>query len=308
MTENIIDHATETINAGSKSFAAAARLFDEPTRRSAVMLYAWCRYCDDVIDGQTLGHGQVDGRRDGAAERIAELEAMTRRVYRGEPVENRNLRALAEVVRRHAIPERFPMEHLAGFRMDVEGHRFRTIEDTLRYSYGVAGAVGIMMAMIMGVRDDHVLDRACDLGIAFQLTNIARDIIEDAQIGRIYLPEDWLAEAGIPSGKITAPQYRAALAGCAGRLLSLADQYYDSAAAGISALPLRSAWAIATARAVYRQIGDKVIASGARAWDSRVSTSRRDKLRHVVGGAMLALASRRGRPIPRAADLWTRPR
>ena len=308
MSEAAVEQATDTINAGSKSFAAAARLFDEPTRRSAVMLYAWCRHCDDVVDGQVLGHGQVGGERDGAAQRLAELEELTRRAYRGERMTAPNFQALQYVVQRHAIPERFPLEHLAGFRMDVDGHRFSSIEDTLHYCYGVAGVVGIMMAMIMGVRDEEVLDRACDLGIAFQLTNIARDIVEDAQIGRVYLPEHWLTAAGIPPGAVAAPEHRAALAGCARRLLALADAYYDSAGVGVGALPLRSAWAIATARGVYRQIGDKVIARGSNAWDSRTNTSRNDKLRHIVGGAVLALGSRRSKPTARSAELWTRPR
>lgn len=308
MSDSTVQHATATINAGSKSFAAAARLFDEPTRRSAVMLYAWCRHCDDAIDGQVLGRGQVGGEREAAAARLADLEELTRRAYRGESMRDPNFQAFAEVTRRHAIPERYPLEHLAGFRMDVEGHRFATVEDTLRYCYGVAGVVGIMMAIIMGVRDEDVLDRACDLGVAFQLTNIARDIVEDAQIGRAYLPEDWLADAGIPLSRLGAPQHREALAGSARRLLAMADAYYDSAGVGIAALPLRSAWAIATARGVYREIGEKVIARGPRAWDSRASTTRAEKLRHVMGGAALALASRRTSPIPRPADLWTRPR
>jgi phytoene synthase len=308
MSDSTVDHATAAINAGSQSFAAAARLFDGPTRRSAVMLYSWCRHCDDVIDGQVLGHGQVGGDRHGAAERLAELEQQTRRVYRGDAITDPNFRALAEVVRRHAIPQRFPLEHLDGFRMDVEGQRFLNLEDTLRYSYAVAGVVGIMMALIMGVRDEDVLDRACDLGIAFQLTNIVRDVVEDAQIGRVYLPEAWLAEEGVPTGQVAAPQHRPAVAACASRLLETADLYYESAGAGIPALPLRSAWAIATARGVYRRIGEKVIARGAAAWDSRTRTGRRDKLRHVIGGAALALASRRGRPAARNPALWARPR
>src|SRR5690606_37267384 len=98
----------------------------------------------------------------------------------GEPSDEYIFEALRRVISRHQIPHRHPQELLTGFEMDVEARRYRTIEETLDYCYHVAGVVGVMMAMIMGVRDKVVLDRACDLGIAFQLTNIARDVIDDA--------------------------------------------------------------------------------------------------------------------------------
>ena len=96
------------------------------------------------------------------------------------------------------MPHRYPLEHLDGFVMDVEGREYHTLTDTVEYCYHVAGVVGVMMAYIMGVRDEPTLDRATDLGLAFQLTNICRDVVEDAEVGRVYLPLDWLTEAGVP--------------------------------------------------------------------------------------------------------------
>jgi phytoene synthase len=308
MSITVVEHATQSINVGSKSFAAAAKLFDEQTRQSAVMLYAWCRYCDDVVDGQDHGHGQVDGDRTASEARLRELEDLTRRAYAREPMNEPAFAAFQQVIQRHAIPERYPLEHLAGFRMDVEERVYYRLDDTLEYCYHVAGVVGIMMAMLMGARDEDTLDRACDLGMAFQLTNIARDIVEDARIDRIYLPREWLNEVGIPASEVADPVHRSRLAILAQRLVELAEPYYDSAATGIADLPLRSAWSIATARAVYREIGLKVNARGPKAWDSRVSTSTADKLRLVIRGALRALASRAGRSSPRPANLWTRSR
>ncbi|MBH3439386.1 15-cis-phytoene synthase CrtB [Pseudomonas luteola] len=308
MNTAVVEHATQSINVGSKSFAAAAKLFDEQTRQSAVMLYAWCRHCDDVVDGQDHGHGQVEGDRTASEARLQELEDLTRRAYAGEPMSEPAFAAFQQVIQRHAIPERYPLEHLAGFRMDVEERVYYRLDDTLQYCYHVAGVVGVMMAMLMGARDEDTLDRACDLGMAFQLTNIARDIVEDARIGRIYLPREWLDEVGIPVTELADPGHRVRLATLAQRLVAMAEPYYDSAATGIADLPLRSAWSIATARAVYREIGLKVNARGPSAWDSRVSTSTVDKLRLVIRGALRALASRAGRSSPRPADLWTRPR
>lgn len=308
MNDQVIKHATQTINVGSKSFAAAAKLFDERTRQSAVMLYAWCRHCDDVIDGQTLGHSQLAGDRSSGDARLAELVDLTERAYAGEPMSDPAFAAFQQVVQRHGIPREYPLEHLAGFRMDVQGYRYQTLDDTLLYCYRVAGVVGLMMARVMGVEAEATLDRACDLGLAFQLTNIARDIVEDAQVGRVYLPADWLAEMGIPVDEVALPRHRPALAQLAARLIDLAEPYYRSASQGLRDLPFRSAWSIATAHGVYRQIGIEVKARGAAAWEARVSTSRVQKLQFLLGGAVLALASRRMRVRPRSAALWVRPR
>ncbi len=308
MNDQLIDCSTQAINVGSKSFAAAAKLFDERTRQSAVMLYAWCRHCDDVIDGQTLGHGQVDGDRSTGEARLAELVDLTERAYAGEPMQDPAFAAFQQVIQRHQIPKAYPLEHLAGFRMDVQGYHYQTFDDTLLYCYRVAGVVGLMMARVMGAEAEATLDRACDLGLAFQLTNIARDIVEDAAIGRVYLPADWLAEAGIPADGVGLLHKRPALALLSARLVDLAEPYYLSASQGLRDLPLRSAWSIATAHGIYRQIGVEVKARGAAAWDSRVSTSKGQKLQFLLGGAVLALASRRMQVRPRPVSLWKRPR
>ena len=192
--------------------------------------------------------------------------------------------------------------------MDVQDYRYQTLDDTLLYCYRVAGVVGLMMAKVMGAEAEATLDRACDLGLAFQLTNIARDIVEDAEIGRVYLPADWLAEVGIPADQIGMPYNRPALALLAARLVDLAEPYYLSASQGLRDLPLRSAWSIATAHGVYRQIGVEVKARGAAAWDTRVSTTSAQKLQFLLGGGVLALASRRMQLTPRPDSLWIRPR
>ncbi|MDB5748119.1 MAG: phytoene/squalene synthase family protein [Massilia sp.] len=307
MSEALLNHATETIKVGSKSFAAAARLFDPATRRSVLMLYAWCRHCDDVVDGQELGSSTLAPSQIDPARELAILREQTARAYAGDAMNDPAFAAFQEVALRHAIAPRFAFDHLDGFAMDVAGARYDTIEDTLRYCYHVAGVVGLMMASIMGAKDPAVLDRACDLGLAFQLTNIARDIVDDARNGRCYLPAEWLREAGIPPEEVGLPRHRVPLARVAARLVDYAEPYYDSAAAGIQALPLRSSWAIATARNVYRQIGIEVKARGPRAWDERVGTSKATKLWLLARGGLTALGSRVGTTGVRPAHLWQRP-
>ncbi len=314
MNADVQAYADRSISRGSQSFAAASRLFDEATRRDVAKLYAWCRYCDDVVDGQEGGHGSVV-RENTASDRLDVLEAETRAALAGGIVAHPVFACLAEVARRHGIPDRLPLAHLAGFRMDVEQRRFPTLGDLMFYCYGVAGVVGMMITYVMTDRATRAradfgdtLDRACDLGLAFQLTNIARDVIDDADAGRVYLPLEWLTDSGISPEKVSAPANRAAVAGVAARLVEAAEPYYASARGGIGALPLRAAWAVDAARGVYRAIGCKVVERGPAAWDFRVSTSRSEKLRHLAEGGTGALLSRVERKAPRPSELWTRPR
>ncbi len=289
--DEAVAEAKQTIEKGSKSFAAAARLFEPAMRADAVLLYAWCRHCDDVIDGQDLGYAAATGPTETATARLDRLRCRTRAALDGT-ADDAVFAGFAGVMRRHAIPVRHALDHLDGFAMDVAGRQYETLEETLAYCHGVAGVVGIMMAYIMSIRDAPTLQRAADLGLAFQLTNIARDIVDDAAVGRIYLPSTWLNEAGIPRDALHLPQHRGALAGVARRLIDTAEPYYASAMIGIGRLPPRAAWAIATAHGVYRAIGATVVARGPQAWDRRASTSTMQKLGYVVKGGGQALAAR----------------
>jgi phytoene synthase len=295
------------IRDGSKSFFGAARLFDPRTRESAFLLYAWCRHCDDQVDGEALGFRQGPGARLPAQERLARLLDETRRALRGEAAGDPVFQALQRVTARHAIPERYPLELLEGFAMDVEGRRYASPEDLFLYCYHVAGVVGLMMAHVMGVREAATLQRAADLGIALQLTNVARDVLEDSAVGRVYLPLVWLDEAGVPATAIAERRYRPALVRVVARLLAAADGFYASGDEGIRQLPFRSAWAVATARGVYSEIGARVRRLGERAWDERIVGPRRRKLTLLAVGLAQALRAagwrRRISEPPRPA-LW----
>lgn len=283
---DVLANSEQMIAVGSKSFAAAARLFAPQTRADAVMLYAWCRHADDVVDGQELGHNAALPQDQDASERLDTLTADTRAALDGKRSGDPVFEALRQVVQRNHIPHRHPLELLKGFEMDVSGRVYVSREDTLDYCYHVAGVVGVMMAMIMGVRDGAVLDRASDLGLGFQLTNIARDIIDDARVGRVYLPAEWLRAEGIEQIDPDNTEQRKVLHGLALRLLDEAEPYYASAYAGLPALPFRSAWAVAAARRVYRDIGMQLRKRGYRAWEGRVSTSKSRKV--VLLGFALA--------------------
>jgi phytoene synthase len=244
--------------------------------------------------------------------KLAEMRERTEQALFGKPMQQPEFLALQRVVELYSIPHRYPHELLDGFAMDVDRRRFHTLDDVLEYCYHVAGVVGLMMAHIMGSRDQSALRHAADLGLALQMTNIARDVVHDASIGRIYLPLEWLDEAGIEPAEISDPRHRAALHRVAMRLLREADRYYASGDRGLAYLGFRSAWAVGTARHVYSQIGCLVERRGVRAWDRRAIVPRwRQRL--WVGRALLkALHCRVARESwLRAAeprDLWTRAR
>lgn len=307
MTDAVLVQSRQAIKLGSKSFAAAARLFSAETRKDVVMLYAWCRHCDDFIDGQTLGRQAESDFRNGQRARLEHLKAKTAQALSGAASDDPNFEALRRVVVRHEIPERHLQELLDGFAMDVDQRRYEAIGDTLEYCYGVAGVVGVMVSMIMGARDPAVLDRASDLGFAFQLTNIARDVIEDARMGRVYIPAEILARHGVESVDADDRDQWPRLHAAALDLLIVADDYYASALVGLSALPLRSAWATAAARRVYRDIGERLRRQGPEAWEGRVSTSAARKIVLLAASVTDVVASRI-RPTERPREnLWRRP-
>ncbi|CAN5182754.1 phytoene/squalene synthase family protein [soil metagenome] len=310
------DESAAIIAAGSQSFAAASRLLPRDIRQRAQMLYAWCRWCDDVMDGQELGHGALVLTSAERADRLAELRERTQAALASPaPAQGLPFRALQLAAAGGGegaalrIAPRWTVEHLEGFAMDVEPRPFADLDALLLYCWRVAGVVGVMMALVMDVAADDLatLRRAQDLGLAFQLTNIARDVCEDARNGRVYLPVDWLAEVGLgpePEG-LLKPESAPAVADVVRRLVEAAEPYYRSSGAGLPVLSLSCAWGIATARGVYREIGREVARGGVETLARRVSTSGTQKAVLALTALGPALGSRLPlRPEPRP-DLWT---
>lgn len=268
----IVATARETIARGSKSFSLASRLFDRRTRERAWLLYAWCRACDDLADGQELG-GALG--RGGEIDRIRNL---TDRALAGEWVGEASFDGLRLLRAEVPIPRALIDDHIAGFALDAEGWRPKTEADLLRYCHHVAGAVGEMMALVMGVapEDADTMKRADDLGIAFQLANIARDVTEDAAAGRCYLPQQWLDDAR------PLPELKR-------RLVDLAAHHEASARIGANRLPFRSRWAVLAAAGIYGEIGREVARRGDADPDGRVVISRSAKLGWMVRALRQAL-------------------
>lgn len=304
----LVDTARASIARGSKSFAAASTLFAPVVRERAWLLYAWCRACDDLVDGQDHGHGRTVV--DDARERVARVRMLSDMALDGQPTGDPAFDALGVVAAEVGLPRRFVHDVIDGFQLDADDWHPRSEDDLYRYCYHVAGAVGCLMAVVMGVSpdDEATLDRACDLGLAFQLANIARDIEEDDRVARCYLPDDWLAEMDVPPGQHMKPWVRDRLVVLARRLATRAQLHEDSARVGTKALSFRSAWAVLAAAGIYGDIARAVAARGAQAWDHRVTTGKAAKLAWIAKAAVQA--ARRGAIADRPRDqrLWTRPR
>jgi 15-cis-phytoene synthase len=282
------------IRHGSKSFHAASKLLPARVRDPALALYAFCRLADDAVD--------LNAEKPAA---VLSLHDRLDRAYAGRPVDSPADRAFAAMVAAHAMPRALPEALLEGFAWDAVGRRYATLSELRAYSARVASAVGAMMTVLMGVREADALARACDLGVAMQLTNIARDVGEDAAEGRLYLPLDWLAEAGIdPEAFLAAPQPSPALAGVVRRLLAEAQRLYFRAEAGIAALPLGARPAIYAARLIYAEIGHRVRAAGHDSVTRRAVTSKGRKVA-LAGEALVRAAA--ASAMPRSAVLHAPP-
>ena len=281
--------ARQSIARGSKSFAAASRLFDRQTRERVWLLYAWCRACDDLADAQD--HGGQLGDQSGADERLATIRRLTHAAFAGTPTGNPSFDALGLLTRETGITPAMAEDAIAGFALDTAGWRPASEADMLRYCFHVAGAVGVMMAAVMGVspRDEDTLARACDLGIAFQLANIARDVAEDHAAGRCYLPGDWLAEAGITREALMERQHRAPLARMVQRLCALEARYAASARVGAARLAFRQRWAVLSAAGIYGAIARQAERRGEAALTGRITIPSGAKLAQVARALVRSL-------------------
>jgi phytoene synthase len=273
----------------SKSFALAAKLLPAACRDDAAVLYAWCRRADDAID---------DAGSESQSAALGRLERELADVYRGVTLSDPLLRAFAEVVRARQIPVEYPRALLAGMAMDQGPVAYATLAELITYCCRVAGTVGLMMCHVLGVRHALALRHAADLGIGMQLTNICRDVHEDWQRGRLYLPRQLLSEqAGhrviSPSHGELTPQVAGHLRPVVVQLLALAERYYASGDRGLYYLAPRCAFSVRTARLVYSRIGAELAARGHDVLGARARVSTAHKLGLCLSAGFATVCSPR---------------
>ena len=276
-----LDHCREAIRTGSLSFFAASKLLPASVRDPALVLYAFCRLADDEVD-----------EGDHKAEAVLSLRDRLDLAYAGTPRNAPEDRAFAAIIEEFDMPRALPEALLEGLAWDAQGRTYDDLSGLRDYSARVASAVGAMMCVLMRVRDADALARACDLGVAMQLTNIARDVGEDARAGRIYLPMNWMAEAQIePANFLHDPLPTDEVRRMVARLLSEADRLYARSEAGIGALPVKARMGIWAARLIYAGIGKQVRRQGHDSVSMRARTSKAQKIGWMAQASARAATS-----------------
>ncbi len=252
--------------AQGRSFHLASRLLPAQARADAALLYHFCRLVDDLAD-----------EADDAVQARANLDLLLRELDGDSP--RPLVAAVLAMAERTGMDLGAARELIAGVLSDLDEVRVADDRELLRYCYRVAATVGVMMCPVLGVREAVAMPFAIDLGIGMQLTNICRDVKEDAELGRRYLP----AARGADVQRVT------------GELLQLADQYYESGERGLHFIPLRCRMAIAVAARVYRAIGRRLLRRGGDPMQGRTVVPVWEKLWNAVV-ALVLLPTHRAAP------------
>ncbi len=251
------DQAIAVLRSHGRSFYFASRLLGSTYRSRAARLYAFCRYVDDLVDESSDQHN--------AANEIKQLKHSLQRGHSSKPCVMNTIALMQELSMPFA-----PVESLiSGVHSDLSTRMIKDEAELLHYAFEVAGTVGLMMCFILDVRDTNAWPFAIDLGIAMQLTNIARDVGEDAAKGRVYLPANWLG--GLSAADVLNPNLKQqqTLQQATQRMLKLADVYYQSGLAGVGYLPPSARYGIVVAAKVYREIGEVVAEADYCSWNRR---------------------------------------
>lgn len=255
--------------ASGSSFYYSFLFLPAERRRAITALYAFCREVDDVVDEAT--DLQV------AQTRLAWWRAEIGRLFAGDP-QHPVTRALAPAVQRFRVTAPLLNEIIDGVEMDLTQSRYLDFAGLERYCYRVAGVVGLLAAGIFGFRDAGTLDYARDLGIAFQLTNIIRDVGEDARRNRIYLPMEDLKTYGVTAADITGARHSDAFVRLMRFEAQRAEEYYDRALAALPAQDRRAQRPGLIMAAIYRTLLREIERDGFKVLTQRVSLTPLRKL------------------------------
>ena len=256
----------QVINKHSRSFSIAASLLPTDLRADVHKLYAWCRWCDDAVDRASSVAA--------AEQRLQLLRRDIHRIYGGKPVDHGASQWFADLVHKYSIPIEYPLGLLDGMEMDLGDVSVTNEQELILYCHRAAGTVGLMLCRLFGVSDRDALRCADALGIAMQLTNIARDVREDWLVGRCYLPSNWFATTPDRGQLLTNEDVCEPVR----RVLSLADIYYRKGLCGLQHLPPSCEISIRVAAKLYREIGEVIRQTGFRVMNGRVSVTSRRKL------------------------------
>ncbi|MCM0036529.1 MAG: phytoene/squalene synthase family protein [Burkholderiaceae bacterium] len=260
------DQALAVLKSHGRSFYFASHLLAPKYRARAARLYAFCRYVDDVAD-----------EASDPLLATQELDCIKSAIQSGH-TDQACVMDMIALMQELAMPQAPVLSLIEGIQSDLNMQHIQDERHLLRYAYQVAGTVGLMMCEVLDVQPKQAWPFAIDLGIAMQLTNIARDVGQDARLGRIYLPATWLGS--MTAQEILSPNAQQALSLQAStkRLLTLAKEYYQSGLSGVVYLPPAARYSIIVAAHVYGEIGQTIAQADYRSWDRRAIVSQPRKV------------------------------
>ncbi len=267
----------------SKTFYFASLFLVAPKRRAIWAVYAFCRICDDIADSDAP-----------VAERLAAIDDWQARLHaawEGRP-DHAVTVALADAVRRFEIPIEPALELLRGARSDVLSQRYATYEELLDYCYLVASTVGLLACPILGYAEGAP-PYGIALGRAMQMTNILRDVGEDARAGRVYLPADELRRFGYSEARLMAGALDENFIALMRFQIARVRTMYEEAAPGIELLEPNSRFAVRMALSLYRRILDEIERNGYDVFTRRAFVPMRTKLRVAVLAAVTPRRAKR---------------
>lgn len=262
----------------AKTFYMATRFLPNQKQRSIFAIYALCRYVDDLVDeAEDLIHDKQITPAD-TRELLGQWKDKLRRTYEGEQFNDPILLAFSDVLRQYHIPISLPFELMDGVCMDLTKNRYQNFEELYDYSYKVASVVGLMVSEVFGYSKPEATSHAVSLGIGMQLTNILRDIGEDLQRDRIYLPEDELAQFGISEADLFAHKIDDKFIAFMEFQLRRAESYYEDADRGIPMLSADSRYPVGMARLNYSRILKRIRENEYQVFTRRAYLSTTEKL------------------------------
>lgn len=251
-------YCRKIIHTSAKTFYLAARFLPYEKQRSIFAIYALCRYLDNLVDEQEEEAPESGNRVEQIAELLSEWEHNVQRTYKGEQLTHPVLYAFSDVLKRYQIPVDLPLQLIEGMSMDLVRNRYETFDELYDYAYKVASVVGLMVCEVFGYEDDTARKHAVDLGIAMQLTNILRDVGEDLQRDRIYLPAEELETYNITESDLKNQRVSREFVSLMKFQIERARAYYRSSDNGIAMLNGDSRMPVYLARYNYARILDRI--------------------------------------------------
>lgn len=242
----------------AKTFYMATRFLPYHKQRSIFAIYGLCRTLDDIVDETNEQVKQTSEGQQNIINRLDSFSGQLINAFMGKEQKNSVLIAFADVLNRYDIPIQHPLTLIDGVKMDLEKNRYNNFGELYDYSYKVASVVGLMTSEIFGYKDTRALNHAVELGIAMQLTNILRDIGEDLQRNRIYLPKVEMKRFGLTEKDMFKREVSPEFIELMKFQIERAREYYNRADEGIAMLSKDSRLPVLLARENYSRILDKI--------------------------------------------------